>query len=422
MTETRGSDKSVPAIGPLDTLGSAQIRAQHTALMIRLLWRERSISRADLARHTGLSRSTVSAIINDVLETRLVRESGSGESKGGRRPIMLTFDDEAFAIAGIDMGASHVGVAITNLRGEVRAWHTRPHRVQADPEGTLALIDELFGESLRDAGITKKRILGIGVAVPSPVNPRHPGRLLPLILPKWRDLDLVELLVDKYGLPVFVDNDANLGALAEHWWGAGIGVSNLAWVKVATGVGAGILVDGKIYRGGAGIAGEIGHTAIDRRGPKCICGLDGCLTTFVGAGALLDQVKARRDEGTALPVRGLTLERLIDAAIDGDALARDIVRGAGVNLGIGIANLLNLLNPQMVVLGGALLRVGDLLLDPLRETLATRSLSESIAHAEVVQSTLGEPVTAIGAATFVLQAALEDLSLFPVPHLRGSPR
>jgi predicted NBD/HSP70 family sugar kinase len=422
VTEAKLAEWAAPVIGPLDTLGSAQIRAQHTALMIRLLWRERSISRADLARSTGLSRSTVSAIINDVLETGLVHETGSGESKGGRRPIMLSFDDDAFFIIGIDMGASHVGVAVTNLRGEVRAWHTQSQRVQADPEGTLALIDELIGETLREAGIAKKRVLGIGVAVPSPVNPRQPGRLLPLILPKWRDIDLIEVLGKKHGLPVLVDNDANLGALAEHWWGAGIGVAHLAWVKVATGIGAGILVDGKIYRGGAGIAGEIGHTAIDRTGPRCICGLDGCLTTFVGAGALLDQARARRGEGTVLPARGLSLERLVDAALDGDALARDVVRGAGVNLGIGIANLLNLLNPQMVVLGGALVRVGDLLLEPLRETLATRSLSESIAHVEVVESKLGVPGTAVGAATLVLQAALEDLSLFPLPQLAGAPR
>lgn len=405
--------------GPLDVLGSTQIRAQHTALMIRLLWKERSISRADLARHTGLSRSTVSAIVADVLETSLVEETGSGESNGGRRPIMLSFDDDAYAIVGVDMGASHVGVAVTNLRGEVKSWSTRAHRVQTDPLGTIALIHQLVTQGLREAGVSKKRVLGMGVAVPSPVNPKAPGKLLPLILPHWADIDLVEALSAAHGVPVLVDNDANLGALAEHWWGVGVGARQLAYVKVATGLGAGLIIDGKIYRGGAGIAGEIGHTAIDRTGPRCICGLNGCLTTYVGARALVDQVRARREhEASSLGTpRTLTLERLIGAAIEGDALAVDVVRSAGVNLGIGIANLLNLLNPQMVVLGGALVRTGELLLGPLRETLETRSLSESIAHAEVVQSKLGEQGTAIGAATFVLAAALEDLSMFPIPKL-----
>jgi predicted NBD/HSP70 family sugar kinase len=406
-------------IGPLDVLGSTQIRAQHTALMVRLLWRERSISRAELARHTGLSRSTVSAIVADVLETGLVEETGSGESNGGRRPIMLSFDDNAYAIVGVDMGASHVGVAVTNLRAEVKSWATRAHRVQTDPLGTIALIHQLVAQGLREAGVSKKRVLGMGVAVPSPVNPKAPGKLLPLILPHWADIDLVEALRAAHGVPVFVDNDANLGALAEHWWGVGVGARQLAYVKVATGLGAGLIIDGKIYRGGAGIAGEIGHTSIDRTGARCICGLNGCLATYVGARALVDQARARRDhETSALSTpRTLTLERLIDAAIGGDALAVDVVRSAGVNLGIGIANLLNLLNPQMVVLGGALVRTGELLLAPLRETLETRSLSESIAHAEVVQSKLGEQGTAIGAATFVLEAALEDLSMFPIPKL-----
>lgn len=406
-------------IGPLEVLGSSRIREQHTALMIRLLWKERSISRADLARNTGLSRSTVSAIIADVLETGLVEETGAGESNGGRRPIILSFVDDAFAIIGVDMGASHVSVAVTNLRAEVKSWATRAHRVQTDPVGTIALIHQLIGEGLRTAGVNRRRLLGLGVAVPSPVNPKAPGRLLPLILPQWADVDLVEALAEPYGVPVLVDNDANLGALAEYWWGVGVGAQQLAYVKVGTGVGAGLLVDGKIYRGAAGIAGEIGHTAIDRAGPRCICGLNGCLTTYVGARALVEQARARRElEVSALAApRPLTLERLINAAVEDDALAVDVVRGAGVNLGIGIANLLNLLNPQVVVLGGALVRAGEALLSPLRETLATRSLSESIVHAEVVPSQLGERGTAIGAATHVLETALEDLSMFPSSKL-----
>ncbi|HRE89077.1 MAG TPA: ROK family protein, partial [Myxococcota bacterium] len=260
-------------------LDATQVRLQNERLLLNLIWSERAISRAEIARVTGLSRSTVSAIVEDLLETGLISFRGAGESQGGRPPVILGFEDDALALVGVDLGASHVSVIVTNLRGEARAWRTRNHNVRPDPEGSLALVDELIGEALYDAGMSDERLVGIGVGVPSPVNPKHPGKVSPLVMPRWRDVNITARLGEVHSCPVLVDNDANLGALAELWWGKGVGARDLVFIKVGTGIGCGHIIHGDIYRGATGVAGEIGHLTLDPNGPPCVCGLTGCLAT-----------------------------------------------------------------------------------------------------------------------------------------------
>ena len=235
-------------------------------------------------------------------------------------------------------------------------------------------------------------------------------RLSTDLFPSWAHIDLAGWVRDQFGLDAFMDNDANLGALAEHWWGSGRGLSDFAYVKVATGVGAGIIINGDIYRGAGGIAGEVGHTAIDPSGPKCRCGLHGCLEAFVGTQSLLERAE---EAVQGLAVRPAwadepSLPALISAANDGDATARELIANAGHWLGIALANLLNLFNPGRVVLGGRLTRAGDLLLEPIQKAVASRALWSSVAETEIRISSLPDEPIALGAATLVLQAALSD--------------
>jgi predicted NBD/HSP70 family sugar kinase len=264
------------------------------------------------------------------------------------------------------------------------------------------------------------QVLGIGVAVPSPVDKKHPGELLPLVVPKWEGYNIATHLQQSFNRPVFVDNDANLGALAELWWGAGSSARDLAFIKVATGIGAGLIIDGRIFRGSSGIAGEIGHTSIDPSGPRCICGLNGCLTTFIGTPALLERAESQlRAAGSKRPPPA-SIEELVNAALDGDPWAVELMRYAGQKLGVGIANLLNLLNPETVVLGGGIARAGDLVLDAIRETIRGLSLPASISNAEIKTTGHNEWGIALGAATLALEAALERPSLFPVSQAKGA--
>lgn len=387
--------------------------------VLRLIWLERRISRAEIARRTGLSRSTVTEIVRDLLKTALVAEVGTGRSRGGRRPILLEFQDDARVILGVDIGATHVAVALIDLRGRVLAWNEAAHPVRTDPEGTRALIAKLCDASLATGKNVTRKLIGIGVGVPSPVDPDDPYGLSEVVLPDWHGRSGLEGLHVIYGLPVLVDNDANLAALAERWWGAGREIDDFAYVKLATGIGLGHILGGEIYRGAAGFAGEIGHLAIDPHGEPCICGLRGCLATFVGSKALVARATTLLADypESLLAAKELTIAAIEDAALAGDRLALRVVHEAAEYLGIAVAGLLNLNNPSMVILGGGLVRVGELLLEPLREAVRSRTLVSSVAAAEIRTSELGPQAAAVGAATLLLDAALNDPRMFQ--HKRG---
>ena len=382
--------------------------------VLELIWRERRISRAEIARRTGLSRSTVSEIVEGLLATRLIAEVGDGPSEGGRRPVVLQFQDDAYGILGIDVGAAHVAAALIDLRGQVLAWEYRSHPVRSDPRGTVSLMLELSEACLKRWKLGTDRLAGIGVAVPSPVNPGDPDRVSDVVMPDWKGQSVGGALRERFGVPVFVDNDANLGALAERWWGAGREVDDFVYVKVATGVGAGLIIRKEIYRGANGVAGEIGHLAIDPRGEPCVCGLRGCLATRVGSRALIARATALRDEypDSVLSGSEVTITAIEDAALAGDPLALHVVDEAAEYLGIAVASMLNLVNPGRVIIGGGLARLGELLLSRLRRSMSRRTLISSISPTEIVTSELGPRTVALGAATLVLQNALADLRHF----------
>ena len=384
--------------------------------LLRFIWRERTISRAELARRLDLSRSTVSELVPGLLASGLVLEAGVGASSGGRRPITLAFQDDACCIVGVDMGATHVTVVRTNLRGRVACTVSRSWDVRGDPPGTRALVSELVAAVLEEPVATRGALLGIGMAVPSPVDPRHPERLSPLVMTEWEGRHGFEALRDRFSAPLFLDNDANLGALAEQWWGAGRGVQDFAYIKAATGVGSGHVIDGRVRRGATGVAGEIGHVAIDPRGAPCACGNRGCLVTFVGAAALEARATALLPDyptSRLCRARPLTIAAIEEAAMADDPLAVHVVREAAEYLGVAIASLLNLQNPAAVIIGGGLARVGHRLLEPLREVVLRRTFVSAVAASEIKHSELGPLGVAVGAATLVLEAALASPTLFP---------
>jgi predicted NBD/HSP70 family sugar kinase len=399
--------------------GWDDLRAHNTALLLRAIWSEEGLSRADLARRSGLSRATVSDIVGGFVELGVVIEAGAdpspeaAPSSGGRPPIRLQFHDGWRHLIGVELGAAHVSGVRTDLRGRVLGRFVVERDVEGDPAGTLAAMDAGIRALLAIAPETA--VIGIGLGVPSPLRFGEHGHLATHLFPRWSEIDLIAHLAGAHALPVRLDNDANLGALAEHWWGAGRDVTDLAFIKLATGVGAGILIGGDIHRGATGIAGEIGHTTIDTAGPRCRCGLNGCLEAFVGSAQLLARARERLSDDQERPAWAsprATVHTLIDGARAGDPVARELVTTAGTWLGIAIANLLNLVNPGRVVLGGPLTEAGPLLVGPLTRALEQRALFTSVAGSSVVVGALGDDAVAIGAATLVLQGALSDPPLF----------
>jgi predicted NBD/HSP70 family sugar kinase len=390
-------------------IDAAAMRSKNSGLLLDMIWHAQQISRAEIARQAGLSPSTVSAIVRDLEQLGLVQDIGTGSSTGGRRPILLGFCDDAFAIVGVELGATHIAVVVTDLRGRIKVFREQDYPVRTDPPGTLETTRELIDAALAEARIPLTRVLGIGVAIPSPLDPHEPGRMSPFIVPAWEGYDIRAWLHERYQHPIVIDNDANLGALAEQWWGER--ADDLTYIKIGMGVGAGHIIRGELYRGAGGSAGEVGHIVLDPAGPPCRCGNRGCLVMFIGSDVLVARARKRMQRKAD---ESLTMAMIIELAKQGEAVAQEVIADAGRYLGIALASLVNILNPAVVVLGGVLASAGDMLIDSLRTSIRSHALSQSIAETRIVASTLDRRAIAVGAATLVLSAALRDYTLFPL--------
>ena len=407
-------EDSSPASTPLDPPSSAAVRKGSGPRgldgdLLELIWRHpEGISRADIARAYHLARSTVSDVTARLLETEFVEEAGEAPSSGGRPATLLRFRDEAGLILGADLGASHVSVALIDLRGRMLDWYEEPCDVRGDPDAACAMLERFARAALRAVGSERPRLLGLGVAIASPVDPTEPTTFPPSVLPAWEGHTGLREVATRLEVPLFVDNDANAGALAELWWGAHRDVQHLTFVKIATGIGAGHIIAGRIHRGATGAAGELGHFSIDPTGARCICGNRGCVTSLVGTRALLKQATALAQErpGSFLDGGKVTLDRLIEGALEGDSLCQEVLETAAQHLGTVLAGLLNIMNPRVLVLGGGLMRAGEHVLAPIRAAVRERTLVHSAASVRIEISALGKENVALGAATHVLDHAL----------------
>ena len=321
--------------------------------------RERgSVSRADIARQTGLARSTVSSLVSDLQGSGLVVESPSpngrdhGSSKGGRPPVLLTLNPSAGAVLGIHFDHRFVRVAV------------------AEPEHVVAR-----------AGVKAERLLGAGVAVPGPIDHETGAVGSTTIMPGWVGLDLAAELERRLSLPVHIDNDANLGALAESVLGAGRDVSEMVYVMLSSGIGAGLVLGGRLHRGARGTAGEIGHVVVNEQGPICRCGNRGCLETYAGAFALAELLRASHGD--------LTPERMIELAQEGDPACRRVIGDSARIVGNVVAALCNQLNPQRIVVGGTVSPAGELVLEPMRDVVRRFAIPAAADDAQVVQGCSG---------------------------------
>ncbi len=374
------------------------------------------ISRAELARKLNLTRSAITTIVNYLLADEYVREATNGTgTSSGRRPIMLEMNPRRGYLLGVDIGATHLSVLATDFSAKVLSETEKPFNITTKPEAALQEVDTTVREVLADVGLTLHDLMGIGVGVPGPVMAEQGLVVAPPIMPGWGDFPIRERLQTLWGIPVSLNNDAELGALGEWAHGAGRGERHLAYIKVGSGVGAGFLFDGNIYHGVTGSAGEIGHVTIDENGPKCTCGNYGCLEAMAGGFAIARQAQAaaRKSQRTQLasiePLDQITAEDVAKFASRGDLVSQQIISRAGSYLGIAIAGMINLLNPGMVVIGGGVAQMGDLLLDPIRQAVLERSLKSSAQTVRINAAVLGRRSTSMGGAIQAMNIVLDQL-------------
>jgi glucokinase-like ROK family protein len=369
------------------------------------------VSRVDLSRQLGLTRAAVTSIINDLVDEGLVREAETRYS-GGRRPIVLEVAPDKGYVFGVDLGATHLYVCLADYSANILQEREIDLDINDGPITCLSMVDSLIQQVLTIAGLEFQDISAVGLGIPGPVVIEKGAVCMPPIMPGWNNFPIRETLNKKWNCPVLVNNDAELGALGEWAYGAGRGEKNLAYIKVGTGIGAGLIFESKIYHGTTGSAGEIGHITIDEKGPKCSCGNFGCLEAFAGGRAIANRAQDELRKGRRSQLVGLgdiyqfSARDVIKAAKKGDLLSQQIITQAGSYLGVAIAGLVNLFNPSIVIIGGGVASSGDLLLDPIRESVANRSLYVAGNAVRISAALLGKRSTVMGAVTQALSYAL----------------
>ncbi|HVL53858.1 MAG TPA: ROK family transcriptional regulator, partial [Vitreimonas sp.] len=355
-----------------------QTRAHNQGLVLRTLFDHGPVSRAEVSRRTGLTRTTVSDVVAEFMADGLAEEIGRGPSSGGKAPILLRVVDDSRRVIGVDLGERAFTGAVVNLRGEIRARAEVP--VQgSDGDEALDTLHRLL-DGLIEGG--PGDLLGIGVGTPGLVDVST-GTIRWAVNLDWQDLPLADLLRARYGVPAFVANDSRAAALGESMFGGQSRTTNLVAIKVGHGIGAGVVLNGELFHGDGYGAGEIGHTAVVDDGAACRCGRFGCLETVASSRAIVARAEeaGRADPGSALGRRSaagggqLTLDDVRTALAAGDSEAEVIVRAAGRYLGQAVAGLIGALNVHRIVLLGAVTTLGEPWLAAVRDEATRRSLA-----------------------------------------------
>jgi predicted NBD/HSP70 family sugar kinase len=387
------------------------LRELNRLRVVDALRRAGTASRTDLARMTGISRSTVATLVSDLQARGLIVEQADAPQAPagrGRPPVLLRLDAAAGSALGVDFGHRHVRVAVADLSSTVLAERFVELDVDGAPEAALDAAAELAEDVLVDAGVERSRVIGAGMALSAPID-RHKGVVGSTVLPNWAGIQAGEELSRRLEIPVELDNDANLGALAEVSFGAGRGLADVIYVMMASGLGAGLVLGGRLYHGATGIAGELGHVQVRPEGAVCRCGSRGCLETVASTGALLSLLR---------PTHGpdLTQRAMLDLVAAGDLAAKRVVNDAGRAVGRAVADLCNFLNPAAIIVGGELSVAGDALLDGVREEIDRYSLPGAAQAVEVKAGILGERAEVLGALAVVIAdtARLRSAGLAPI--------
>ncbi|MBE4717668.1 ROK family transcriptional regulator [Pseudarthrobacter sp. AB1] len=372
--------------------------------LFQLLRDGKARTRAELALTTGLARSTVAARIDALIASGLVGAAGEANSSGGRPPSRFAFNPAARAVLAIDVGATHVILAVTDLSGRVLAERRLAQDVAAGPEAVLGRVIKEGRALLEHTGRQPRDLAGVGIGLPGPVEHATGKPVKPPIMPGWDGFDVVPYVQRSLAVPVLVDNDVNIMALGErsaHWPEH----ANFLFIKVATGIGSGIISNGELQRGANGTAGDLGHVRVPRGDDVlCRCGNHGCLEALASGPALAAEL-----ERQGVPARhGSDVLRLVG---EGNPKAIQALRQAGRDVGDVLATVVNLLNPSVIVIGGSLGQAGEHLMAGVREVVYGRSLPLATSHLRIALSVAGDQAAILGASQMVTQYVLSPAAI-----------
>jgi predicted NBD/HSP70 family sugar kinase len=406
--------------GIIRTMPKIRLPHAHAAQILRLIFEHSQISRADLAAETGFSAFLVSKLCELLIDAGYISESGSGESSGGRRPALLSISPGLGRVIGIHIGTVNVRIALTDMAGTSIEYVRGASRANEGPEVAIPHLIGLVEQVIRQAGLKKTDIQGIGTGI-SGVLDRHTGTTLfwPKI-PQWVNVPVRKLLEDHFEVPVEVEDTPRTMAMAERRIGAAQRVREFVYVMIGAGTGSALYLNGQLYTGSAGFAGEFGHITVDEDGPLCSCGNRGCIETLVSAGALIRRAQQGLTMGMSTQLWQLSggdsarisVETVAQAARKQDRFSLGLFREVGSHLGTGLVALINLLNPELVVIGGGMMSAAaDLLMPQIETAVRERALVRTTNDVRIQASTLQDPEWARGAALLSAEKVLEPMFL-----------
>lgn len=381
------------------------IQAINRSAVLNVIKTHGPISRTEVAKRTGLSAATVSGITANLIDNGLVLEKEVGDSSGGRRPILLVLNPHGGFVVGLKLAEDRITGALTDLEANVIVKLTRELR-DHHIDQVVNTIEQIVNHFLSEGNILEEQFLGVGIGLAGIIDSAA-GTLRYSPIFGWHDVPLGELLESKLQVPIYIDNDVNTLTITEQWFGKGQGIDNFLTITIGRGVGMGIVVNGQIYHGGKGGAGEFGHTVVEPDGQLCECGKRGCLETYVADPALI------RLAGEAIMRQEISgkivkMDDLLEKARFGDPGAVRIFTRAGEVLGLGVSNLINVLSPDLIIISGEGVRAGDLLFNPMYESIERNVMTDLASDTEVQIDAWDDDAWARGAAGLVLRQLFES--------------
>ncbi len=395
----------------VDTLPNQYSISTSEKVLVDLIRKYGGFSKSDLVTFTEYSRTKITSCIDSLLDKNIIVANNITGYTGGRRSKKFNLNGNFGLVAGIDIGATSIDLAIADFSGKLLVRYSEPATVKDGPIRILGRVCSLLEKLIQEGGLSSKRLNGIGIGVPGPVDFSEGNLVSPPIMPGWDRYPIIQTVQQWFpSSNVVVDNDVNVMALGEIYQGAGKDIANLIFVKIGTGIGAGIICEGKIYRGSSGCAGDIGHIGVDKNGPLCHCGNKGCLEAVAAGPAIAGRSLAAAQAGKS-PIlmkyyenngNMLRSEDVGNASREGDGVAIEIIRESGQFVGDVLAGLVNFYNPGMIVIGGGVSNLGDLLLSSIRQTVLRRSLPLATRDLMIVFSEIGSDAGVIGAINLAM--------------------
>jgi glucokinase-like ROK family protein len=399
-----------------DAVGNAKLINRLNKINILNLIRDgKAATRAEAARISGLSAPTVTRLVESLINNeQLLLESGTGTSKGGRRPTILKFDGANSFVIGIDLGTTHIYGMLANLNAEIIAERETPTEIDRGSDDVLRRTAEIINDLCKRPEVAGKRIFGVGIAVAGLINRRKD---IVEFSPDfhWHDVDVKGALGTCCDLPILFDNVTRMMAMGELLYGIGNKYRDFVFVNVGYGIGAGVVINREPLYGSYGMAGEFGHITLDKESQiQCACGNYGCLEALASGHSIALAARRQLEAGAESmltdqcngDLSGITAKMVADAAKTGETLSRNIIDEAAEYLGIGIASLVNLFSPHAVVIGGGVAQAGDILFDTVKKTVTTRSIKNISREVDILPATFGMKAAAMGAVSVVLDNVL----------------